>query len=138
MTTTNIGQPLSLVINGSDVDAGQTLTLTATGLPTGATITQTTATSWLLSWTPKFDQLGSYTVNLTLRDDGVPVLSDSRTVMIVVDAKWAGTSQIGASPTYSFATLGNLLFAVLLVASTGRRTTGRVGRRSTTGWATKA
>jgi len=108
---TNIGQQLNFVINGTDVDMGQKLTLTSTGLPLGATITQTTATSWLFGWTPKFDQLGSYTVSLTLGDDGVPVLSDGRAVTIVVDAKWSGTSQMGASITYSVAVLGNILFA---------------------------
>ncbi|HMY73360.1 MAG TPA: Ig-like domain-containing protein, partial [Blastocatellia bacterium] len=108
--TTNIGQQLNIIINGSDVDTGQTLTLTSTGLPAGATITQTTATSWLLSWTPKFDQIGSFTVNLTLRDDGVPVLGDSKQVMIVADAKWAKTSQLGAATVGCFASLRNLLF----------------------------
>ena len=40
--TTNIGTLLKVAINGFDADAGQKLTLTATGLPAGATITQTT------------------------------------------------------------------------------------------------
>ena len=111
MFTTNIGTLLNVVINGFDVDPGQKLTLTSSGLPAGATITQTTATSWLLSWTPKFDQLGSYPVNLTLRDDGLPVLSDSKPVTIVVDAKWAQTSQIGGREVYSFARLNEALFA---------------------------
>jgi uncharacterized protein (TIGR03437 family) len=85
--TTNIGQSLNIVINGFDVDAGQPLTLTATGLPSGATITQNTATNWLFRWSPKADQLGSHTVNMTLRDDGVPMLSDGQAVKIVVEDK---------------------------------------------------
>lgn len=109
--TTNIGSLLNVVINGFDVDAGQKLTLTSSGLPLGATITQTTATSWLLSWTPKFDQIGSYSVALTLRDDGLPVLSDSKTMTIAVDAKWAKVSQIGSRQgAQSIARLGNILF----------------------------
>lgn len=109
--TTNIGQQLNFVINGSDVDAGQKLTLNNTGLPPGATITQTTATSWLFSWTPKFDQLGSFTVNLTLRDGGSPVLSESKTVTLVVDAKWAKTSgPEGAATINSIAMIGTIAF----------------------------
>src|SRR4030095_1350582 len=42
--STNIGQRLNFVINGRDGDSGQTLTLTTTGLPPGASVTQTTAT----------------------------------------------------------------------------------------------
>ncbi len=109
--TTNIGTPLNVVINGFDVDAGQRLTLAATGLPAGAAIVQTTGTSWVLRWVPKFDQIGSFTVNLLLRDDGSPVLNDSRAITVRVDAKWAATSQLGAGTINSFTSLGDILFA---------------------------
>jgi uncharacterized protein (TIGR03437 family) len=109
--TANIGTLLNVVINGFDVDAGQQLTLKDSGLPVGATITQTTATSWLLSWTPKFDQLGSYTVNLMLTD-GTSVMPDNKAVTIVVDAKWASASPLDDSTSiYSLASIGNALFA---------------------------
>jgi uncharacterized protein (TIGR03437 family) len=112
--TTNIGTLLNVVINGFDADAGQRLTLKDSGLPQGATLTQTTATSWLLGWTPKFDQLGNYQVNLTLSDDGAPVKSDGKTVMLVADAKWAKTSQIESrNGVQALARLGNFLFASL-------------------------
>ena len=109
--TTNIGQPLNAVINGFDIDAGQTLMLSATELPTGASITQLTATSWVLSWTPGFGQLGSYNVSLTLKDNGVPQLSAERTITIGVEAKWAQTSGPEGAHITAFAKLGNTLFA---------------------------
>ncbi len=87
--STNIGQRLTFVISGSDGDAGQTLTLTQTGLPAGATVTKTTATSWLFDWTPTAAQIGAFTVNLTLADNGTPVRTATAAVVITVDAKWA-------------------------------------------------
>lgn len=110
----NIGQPLSFVLNGSDSDAGQTLTLSAAALPSGARLVQTTATSWVFSWTPAFDQLGAFTLNLVLRDDAAPPLSDSRSVVLAVDAKWAQTSQLdNIQGAQAFARLGNVVFAAL-------------------------
>ena len=43
----------------------------------------------MLEWRPTSQQIGSYSVDLTLRDDGTPSLSDMKTVAIVVDATWA-------------------------------------------------
>jgi uncharacterized protein (TIGR03437 family) len=86
---TNIGQLLGVVINGFDPDVGQTLSLTNTQLPAGAKIERTTGTSWVLEWRPTGQQIGSYTVDLTLRDDGAPSLSDTKSIAIVVDATWA-------------------------------------------------
>lgn len=84
----NIGQQLAIVINGYDGDVEQKLTLTGTGLPMGALIRQTTATSWVLEWRPTGQQIGTYLVQLTLSDDGVPSQSASKEITVIVDAVW--------------------------------------------------
>jgi hypothetical protein len=85
---TNIGQLLRVVINGFDPDAGQMLTLTNSQLPAGAKIERVTGTSWVFEWRPTSQQIGSYSVDLTLRDDGAPSLSDMKSINLVVDATW--------------------------------------------------
>src|SRR5262249_17866913 len=75
-----------------DVDTNQTLTFTATGLPGGATFTQTSATSAGFSWTPSETQTGNYTVNFTVRDNGVPALSDIKAMTISVLGQWSQTN----------------------------------------------
>jgi uncharacterized protein (TIGR03437 family) len=92
---TNIGQLLRVVINGFDPDAGQMLTLTNSQLPGGAKIERVTGTSWVFEWRPTSQQIGSYSIDLTLRDDGTPSLSDTKTVMIEVSATWAPSIIIG-------------------------------------------
>jgi uncharacterized protein (TIGR03437 family) len=109
--STNIGQRLTFVITGRDGDAQQTLTLTPTGVPTGATIKQTTATSWLFDWTPTAAQIGSYTLNLTVADNGSPVLSANGSVVINVDAKWARSPGIDGGLIQCFLVSGSTIFA---------------------------
>ncbi|MBX3280678.1 MAG: hypothetical protein KF868_21995, partial [Acidobacteria bacterium] len=110
--TTNIGQQLGIIINGYDGDAEQMLKLVGLGLPAGALIRQTSATSWVLEWRPTSAQIGSYTVNLILSDDGVPVLNAEKTIVIVVEASWSPGLTIGdASTIRALAALDDLLFA---------------------------
>src|SRR5205085_2240638 len=52
------GSLLTFTISATDVD-GDALTYSASGLPAGATFTTATAT---FSWTPGFDQAGTYSV----------------------------------------------------------------------------
>ncbi|MEP7271053.1 MAG: Ig-like domain-containing protein, partial [Acidobacteriota bacterium] len=108
--STNIGQKLAFVITGRDGDA-QTLILNSTGLPAGATIKQTTATSWLFEWTPTAAQIGSYTLNLTLLDNGFPVQSATGSVAITVDAKWARSPGIDGGLIQCFLVNGSTIFA---------------------------
>jgi uncharacterized protein (TIGR03437 family) len=107
---TNIGQLLRVVINGFDPDVGQTLTLSNTQLPVGAKIERTTGTSWVLEWRPTSQQIGGFSVDLTLRDDGIPSLSDVKTVTIAVEATWARTSGPEGGRVYAFAIKGRTLF----------------------------
>ena len=83
-------QPLTFSISASDVDAGQTLTLSAVNVPSGASFTPATG---VFAWTPNFTQAGSYTVTFTVTDNGTPQLTDSKTVTITVtDAPRAPTA----------------------------------------------
>ncbi|NDD64479.1 MAG: hypothetical protein EBZ36_10970, partial [Acidobacteria bacterium] len=75
------GQPMTFTVTASDADSGQSLTLTTGVLPTGATFN---LTSGQFNWTPTEAQTGSFTVTFTATDNGVPQLSQTRTVTIVV------------------------------------------------------
>ncbi|MBI4713330.1 MAG: DUF2341 domain-containing protein [Planctomycetes bacterium] len=55
--TVNENTLLTFTVAGSDPDAGDTLTYSATGLPAGAVFTPTTRA---FGWTPDYDQAGSY------------------------------------------------------------------------------
>src|SRR5205807_10583693 len=58
--------PLTVNVSASDPDGDAIVSLTATGLPAGATFTPGTgSTSGVLSWTPTFAQSGSYDVTFT-------------------------------------------------------------------------
>jgi hypothetical protein len=83
----NPGARLVVVINGSDVDPGQELHLTARDLPAGAEIIQHTPTSWTLEWTPASSQSGVYTVILRISDDHEPPHFSEREITIIVEAK---------------------------------------------------
>jgi hypothetical protein len=69
---------LSFALAASDPDGGQ-LTFSASGLPTGATLDPTTGS---FSWTPNFNQAGSYTLTFSVIDP--TGRSASETITIVV------------------------------------------------------
>lgn len=73
---------LTFTVSATDPDSGQTLTYSASGLPSGATFIPATRT---FSWTPNFSQNGTYNVTFTVTDNGSPQLSDSETIQIVVN-----------------------------------------------------
>jgi len=72
------GALLSLDLSGSDPD-GEQLTFSASGLPTGATLNSATGT---FSWTPTFDQAGSYTLTLTVTDPTSRSASETITITV--------------------------------------------------------
>ena len=57
------GQPLSLQLSATDAD-GDTLLYSATGLPSGATLTP----AGQLTWTPAFPQVGAFPITFTASD----------------------------------------------------------------------
>jgi hypothetical protein len=77
------GQLLQFTVTGSDPDTGDTLTYSATNLPTGANFVPLTQ---VFTWTPDFTQSGTYSnVTFTVTDDGTPVESDSEAITITVN-----------------------------------------------------
>jgi hypothetical protein len=83
--STSENQLLSFNITATDPDAGQTLSLSTSGLPSGAAVTAAAgATGWFFRWTPNFTQSGSYTLNFTATDNGAPPMSNTRSVQITV------------------------------------------------------
>ncbi|HQR33744.1 MAG TPA: Ig-like domain-containing protein [Blastocatellia bacterium] len=83
--TVNKGQLLQFAVSASDPDAGQTVTITATGLPEGATFTSVPAGGGMqFRWTPNSNQAGTYTISFKATDNGSPVLSDTKEVRITV------------------------------------------------------
>lgn len=71
---TNIGSTLTFTVQASDPVPAQTVTLNATGLPVGATMTPAlpatgNPVSSTFSWTPAPGQNGSHVINFTIRDD---------------------------------------------------------------------
>ncbi len=75
-------QLLTFDVTASDPD-GNPLTFDVSGLPTGADYTQTDANTYAFSWTPAYDQAGTYTVTFSVSDPGS--LQDSAVVAITVN-----------------------------------------------------
>jgi hypothetical protein len=77
------GATLSFTVSASDVDPANTLTFSASNLPTGAAFDPVTHA---FSWTPDHTQAGAHAgVVFTVTDDGTPARSDSETITITVD-----------------------------------------------------
>lgn len=72
----NEGNALSFTVSASDPD-GDVITYSADGLPSGAVFSSQT-----FSWTPGYDQAGSYQVTFTVSDS---LAEDSETITITVE-----------------------------------------------------
>jgi hypothetical protein len=72
------GALLSFALAASDPDGGQ-LTFGASGLPTGATLDLNTGS---FSWTPNFDQAGSYTLTFSVIDPTGRSASETITITV--------------------------------------------------------
>lgn len=90
--TVTAGEALNLPVTATDVDSDSNLNFSATGLPAGASFATLTGGGKVLSWTPLVQQIGVYRITITVSDSGMPVLSDTKTLAISVDGKWAKTS----------------------------------------------
>lgn len=79
----NEGTLLSFTVTATDPDVGQTVTLSHSVLPPGATFNPATGQ---FSWTPTEAQgQGTFSITFTVTDNGTPVLSDSETIAITVN-----------------------------------------------------
>lgn len=97
-----VASTVPLVAFDPDLPA-QALMFTASGLPAGAEIKGTE-----LLWTPPVDAAGvSYTIELTVTDDGVPGLSDS--AVITLNVVSANLAPVLDAIGHQTATVGELL-----------------------------
>ncbi|MCG6945128.1 MAG: DUF2341 domain-containing protein, partial [Deltaproteobacteria bacterium] len=82
------GQLLQFTISATDPDTGDTLTYSASNLPTGASFDPGTQT---FSWTPNVGDAGTYpNVLFTVQDDATPQGSDSESITITVNSTGGG------------------------------------------------
>jgi endonuclease G len=80
--TLSWGNTLSFTATASDVDEpANNLTYSLIGAPSGASIDSSTGA---FSWTPGNGQIGEYTFQVLVADNGTPVLSDKRSVSVKV------------------------------------------------------
>ncbi len=101
--TINEGSPLSFAVTATDPE-GMPVTLTVSGIPTGASFTGNT-----FSWTPSYTQAGVYVVTATATDG---TLSSTTTVTItVIDVNLAPVFS-GFNSAYTINEGQNLAFTV--------------------------
>ncbi len=81
---TDPGAPLEIALSATDTDVSDTLVVTASPLPAGASFSDAGGGNALFSWTPDAGQLGNHTVTFRVEDDGIPPASDSEVVRITV------------------------------------------------------
>jgi hypothetical protein len=111
--TVNIGSTVSFTAKGNSANSGATVTLNASGVPAGATVTGLNATvtppaTSTFTWTPTGLQAGSYVVTYTVTDDNLQQAQASKT--IVVATLPTISCSTGASPMYGSA--GSVLASV--------------------------
>jgi len=97
--TVNEGQLLTIAVSATDADADH-VTLTATGVPSGATFVDNGNNTGTFTWTPNSTQSGSYTVTFT-GDDGHGGTGNALTVITVNDVV------VGGGGTATAKMLGN-------------------------------
>ena len=120
--TVSAGQALAFIVSATDVDAGQTLTLTATNLPPSASFTPVSTTSYQFSWTPLLEQAGSYVVSFKVQDDGAPTKIATKTVTITAGGQLAKTSGPESGDIQALLVSGTTLYATTAGAGVYRST----------------
>jgi hypothetical protein len=117
--TVTVGQTMTFNVTGSDPDAGDTITYSATGLPAGATFNASTQT---FAWTPTSSKTGTFNVTFTVSDG---MLSDSEIVPITVQTSnqppvltAIGNKSVSEAQTLSFTITGNVTAVAEYVPST--------------------
>ena len=74
---------LSILLTASDPE-GDRLSFSLDALPLGASFVDHRDGTATFSWTPNLDQAGSYFLNFSVADNGVPIASDTEAVTITV------------------------------------------------------
>ena len=109
--TVRLGEAIQFTVTATDVDEGQTITLSALNLPEGAGFDPA---SGIFKWQlPRAPQIGLRTVTFKATDNGFPPLSDTRLVTIsITDPKaWAPTSGPDGGTTNDFLIVESTVFA---------------------------
>lgn len=78
------GSELIFMVTATDPNPGDTLTITMSNAPDGATLTRVGNGRYLFTWQTDEADLGSYQVSFRVRDNGDPALEDFGTVNISV------------------------------------------------------
>jgi len=90
--TVTAGTWINFTVAASSVNIGGTITLSETGLPTGASFNQTTG---IFSWKPSSSQTGSYAIVFTAMDSSDPSTPTSKPMEIQVNQAAPGGSNGG-------------------------------------------
>jgi hypothetical protein len=90
--TVTAGAWINFTVTAASANIGGAITLSATGLPTGAAFDPTTGR---LSWRPSANQTGSYTIVFTSTDSSYPSAPTSKPIGIQVNQAAPGGSNGG-------------------------------------------
>ena len=84
---------LTFTVSATDLDTNDTLTLSASPLPSGATFNPSTGE---FDWTPTINNVGTHQVTFAAVDDGTPQQRDEEVVTLTVTD---GSSSTPANPS---------------------------------------
>jgi Putative Ig domain/Bacterial Ig domain/FlgD Ig-like domain len=119
----NEGATASFTLTASDLD-GDHVTLSASGLPSGATFTDNGNNTASFSWTPGSTQSGTYTVTFT-GNDGHGGVTSTTTVFTVIDVGGGGNQapNVSVTPSVSVNEGANLTLTVTATDANGDHVT---------------
>ena len=136
--TVTAGLWLNFTVTAAPVNLGGSVSLSATGLPAGASFNPTTGA---FSWKPGATQTGSYTIIFTATDNGEPSAPTSKPMTIQVQQAAPGSSRscplCGIFPVISSSVgllivggLLGLIASLILLTIRARATLERTKRRT--------
>lgn len=113
--TVGTGSTVRFVVNSTDPNTSQTITLTSSNLPDGASFASSQSSgqgivSSIFTWTPSSDQAGNYTVTFTATAGGVAATSQ---VTIHVNA----VARAAPLPILTYSIFGVVGFVIVITAA---------------------
>jgi|GEM_PF-1000147 len=85
------GNLLTFIVEATDAD-GDNITTTMTSAPSGAQLTNISATQWIFTWTPTEDDVGTVNMSFVAEDDGAGNPTDTEAIEITVSTAGGGNS----------------------------------------------